>query len=102
MAAVAMAAVTADVTTGGVVSEVGVTAAETEDSEEVVTEMVDAEGECLKTHFYQFWSLTVLYSVDYSQSRICLKSAFSTNAQSRFASFVVDGVLGPPRLGRHT
>ena len=54
MAAVAMAAVTADVTTGGVVSEVGVTAAETGDSEEVVTGMVDAEGECLlfKTHFY--------------------------------------------------
>ena len=50
-----MAAVTAGVTTGGVVSEVGVTAAETGDSEEVVTGMVDAEGECmiLKTHFYQ-------------------------------------------------
>ena len=29
-------------------------------------------------------------------------SAFSTNAQSRFASVVVDGVLGPPRLARHT
>ena len=51
MAAVATAAVTADVTTGGVVSEVGVTAAETEDSEEVVTEMVDAEGECSKNAF---------------------------------------------------
>jgi len=44
VAAVAMAAVTAGVTTGGVVSEVGVTAAETGDSEEVVTGMVDAEG----------------------------------------------------------
>jgi len=44
VAAVAMAAVTADVTTGGVVSEVGVTAAETGDSEEVETGMVDAEG----------------------------------------------------------
>jgi len=42
--AAAMAVVTADVTTGGVVSEVGVTAAETGDSEEVVTGMVDAEG----------------------------------------------------------
>ena len=31
-----------------------------------------------------------------------LKSAFSTNARSRFASAVVDGVLGPPRLARHT
>ena len=30
------------------------------------------------------------------------KSVFSTNAQSRFASVVVDGVLGPPRLTRHT
>ena len=30
------------------------------------------------------------------------KSAFSTNAQSRFASVVVDGVLGLPRLARHT
>ena len=29
-------------------------------------------------------------------------SAFSTNAQSRFASVVVDGVLGPPRLAQHT
>ena len=29
-------------------------------------------------------------------------SAFSTNAQSRFASVVLDGVLGPPRLARHT
>ena len=30
------------------------------------------------------------------------ESAFSANAQSRFASVVVDGVLGPPRLARHT
>ena len=29
-------------------------------------------------------------------------SAFSTNAQSRFASVVLDGVLGPRRLGRHS
>ena len=27
---------------------------------------------------------------------------FSTNTQSRFASAVVDGVLGPLRLARHT
>ena len=32
--------------------------------------------------------LTQLYSIDFSQSR--------------FASVVVDGVLGPPQLGRHT
>ena len=29
-------------------------------------------------------------------------SAFSTNAQSRIASVVLDGVLGPLRLARHT
>ena len=29
-------------------------------------------------------------------------SSFSTNAQSRFASVVFDGVLGPPHLARHT
>ena len=29
-------------------------------------------------------------------------SAFSTNAQSMFMSVVLDGVLGPPRLARHT
>ena len=29
-------------------------------------------------------------------------SAFSTNALSRFASVVDDGVPGPPRLARHT
>ena len=51
---------------------------------------------------YQVWSLTQFYSVDFLQSRIIVKSAFSTNAQSRFASVVVDGVLGPPRLARHT
>ena len=28
--------------------------------------------------------------------------AFSTNAQSKFASIVLDGVLGPPRLAQHT
>ena len=32
----------------------------------------------------------------------CRKSAFSTNTQSRLASIVVDGVLGPLRLTRHT
>ena len=30
------------------------------------------------------------------------KSAFSSHAQSRFASVAVDGVLGPPRLARLT
>ena len=50
----------------------------------------------------QVWSLTQFYSVDFSQSRIGVKSAFSTNAQLRFASVVLDSVLGPPRLARHT
>ena len=53
-------------------------------------------GCSLNTH--EVWSLTQFYSVDFSHSMIGLKSAFSTNAQSRFASAVVDGVLGPPRL----
>ena len=51
---------------------------------------------------HQVWSLTQLYSVDFSQSRMGVKSAFSSNAQSRFAFVVFDGVLGPPRLVRHT
>ena len=34
----------------------------------------------------EVWSPTQFYSVDFSQSRIVVKSAFSTNAQSRFAS----------------
>ena len=50
----------------------------------------------------QVWSLTQFHSTDFSQSRIGVKSVFSTNAQLRFASVVVDGVLGPPRLARHT
>ena len=50
----------------------------------------------------QVWSLTQFYSVDFSKSRIDVKNAFSTNAQSRCASVVVDCVLGPPLLARHT
>ena len=34
--------------------------------------------------------------------KVTKTSAFSTNAQSRFASVVLDGVLGPPHLARHT
>ena len=51
---------------------------------------------------FQVWSLTQFYSVDFSKSRIDEKSAFSTNVSKRFASVVVDGVLGPQRLARHT
>ena len=46
----------------------------------------------------QVWSLTKFYSVDFLQSRTDVKGAFSTNAQSGFASVVVDRVLGPSRL----
>ena len=57
--------------------------------------------ECI--NWLQVWSLTQFYSVDFSQSRISgkTKEGFST-IQSRFASVVVDSVLGPPRLARHT
>ena len=37
----------------------------------------------------------------HNQGSVC-KSVFSTNTQSRFASVAIDGVLGPPRLARHT
>ena len=50
----------------------------------------------------QVWSLTQFYSVDFSKSRIGVKSAFSTNAQSRFASAAFDGVLRPSRLAQHS
>ena len=43
-------------------------------------------------------SLAQFYSVDFLESRIGVKSGFSTNAQSRFASIDLDSVLGPPRL----
>ena len=57
---------------------------------------------CIALGLEQVWSLTQFYSVDFSQSRINVKKGvFSTQAQSRFASVVVDGVLGPPRLARH-
>ena len=48
----------------------------------------------------QVWSLSHLDSTDFSQSRIGVKNAFSTNAQSRLASVVLDSVKGPPRLAR--
>ena len=48
----------------------------------------------------QVWSLTEFYSVDFSKSRIGVKSAFSTNAQSSFESAFFD--LEPQRLARHT
>ena len=37
----------------------------------------------------QVWSLTKLYSVDFSRSKVSKKSAFSTNAKSRSASAVL-------------
>ena len=47
----------------------------------------------------QVWSLTQFYSVDFSQLRISVKKCvFNKRTISRFASVVVDGVLGPPCL----
>ena len=48
-----------------------------------------------------FWSLTQFYSVDFSQSKIGVKRAFSTNTQSRFASVVFGRSLGPLPLVQH-
>ena len=66
-------------------------------------------GSCFKA-WPPSWSLILvltrsghkLISVDFHNQGLVQKSASSTNAHSRFASVVVDGVLGPPRLGRHT
>ena len=46
----------------------------------------------------QVWSLSHLYSVDFLHSRICVKSAFLTKTQSKYASAILDGVLGPLHL----
>ena len=51
---------------------------------------------------HQVWSLTQFYSVDFSQSRIAVNKCVFYKRTSRFASGVVDGVLGPPHLARHT
>ena len=48
------------------------------------------------------WSLTQFYSVDLSQSRIGVKNTFLSNPQSKFASAVVDGLLGLSCLAWHT
>ena len=53
----------------------------------------------------QVWSLTQFYSVDFSTSRIDVKKcAFNklTINHSRFASAVLNCVLGTVRLARHT
>ena len=81
--------------TNSTIGEVHGLRAAQEDTDLLTAQLVDLIGTST-----QVWSLTQFYSVDFSQSRIDVKSAFSTNAQSRFAS-VVDGVLGPPRLARH-
>ena len=57
---------------------------------------------CYDCNLDQVCSQTRLYSVDFSQSRIGVKKCVFRNAQSRFASVVVDGVLRPRRLARHT
>ena len=60
------------------------------------------DGETRKVLMDQVWSLTQFYFFDFSKSRVSVKSVFSTNAQTRFASVVVDDVLEPLRLARHT
>ena len=60
------------------------------------------QGVVVMTGILQVWSLTQFYSVDFSQSRIRVNKCVFTYAQSRFASVVVDDVLGPPRLALHT
>ena len=49
----------------------------------------------------QVWSLTQFYSVDFSKSRIGVKKCVFNKRTIKFASVVVDGVLGPPRLAGH-
>ena len=52
----------------------------------------------------QVWSLTQFYSVDFSQSKIGVnKCVFNKRTiKVRVSSVVVNGVLGPPHLARHT
>ena len=50
----------------------------------------------------QVWSLTQVFHVDFSQSRIrCEKVCIRKTRDQGFASAVFDGVLGPPRLAPH-
>ena len=58
--------------------------------------VVDQEGNTI----LQVWSrnLILLFAIN----DWCKKSAFYTNTQSRFASVVVGGVFGPPRLAQDT
>ena len=52
---------------------------------------------------HQVWSLTQFYSVDFSQSRIGIKKCvFNKRTIVVSVSVALDGVLGPPRLVRHT
>ena len=48
----------------------------------------------------QVWSLTPFYSVDFSQSRINVKKCVFNKRTIK--AIDLDGVLGPPRLARHT
>ena len=49
----------------------------------------------------QVWSKTRFYSVDFSPSRIDVKMCVFKTHNQGFLSAVLDGVLGPPRLGWH-
>ena len=67
---------------------------------------LDLEAEEVQTHqragVTQIMSLTHSILLTFHNQGLVGKSAFSTNKQSKLASVVVDGVLGPPRLARHT
>ena len=55
------------------------------------------------TGFLQVWSLTQFYSVDFSQSGIGVKKCVFNNRTIKVCvNCDLDGVLGPPRLARHT
>ena len=62
--------------------------------------MDEERKEAVRPVLDQVWSLPQFYSVDFAQSKIGVKRLFSTNAQSRFAYAVLDGVLGLLRLAQ--
>ena len=50
--------------------------------------------------FNQVWSPTHFYFADFAIEDCCKKGVF-INTQPKFASAVIDGVIGPPRLVQH-
>ena len=74
------------------------------------SELSDENSTSSSTPVTRFWlsfstglvTNSILFCMTFHNQGSVSKSAFSTNAQSRFASVVVDGVVGPPRLTQHT